>query len=491
MVFVSHDAVLADVATAPVTVIVTAAVDNYAVATLQSVSGPTLSGSAGNYTLNLGTVQVGGSAASATFGVLNSAPGLADLLSGSFTISGPNIASFTNTGFNGFGGLGAGQSESAQVVSLPSTLPVGAYTETIVLTPAGSNASGYNGVLNSQTITVSGVVVNIGITYNLTRAPVTITGGAGDDTFNATGGTLNSRDRLDGGGGTNALVLKGGGAFDLGAPAKLLNIQVVTASEGQAAMSTFGDTTQTVYLRDGLDLILNVAAGTPVAGNTNPESITIYGGLNNDVINLSTGNDTVVLAGAGTVVRGGSGKSLVKTPAAFASALVVGAGPGSSATTLEIINGGTVALNAGDNNIVVKLDAATNLTLNGMAFVSAIGQVQGNTIIAGAAGQTLGGIAGKDTLIGFPGFGNTFLGTAVGLNNDTIGNFGGSDIIDITNMNFATLQPLAYAAGVGKGVLTISDGTRTDKITLTGSYTVANFLAAADGAGGTAINWHA
>ena len=496
--FGSHDADLTDIAAAGVPVTVTGAVDNYAISTPISVSGPALTGSGTSYVLNLGTVQIPGTAGvtntvTANFGVQNSAAVLADLLSGGWTISGANVASFTNTGFVNFSGLGAGQSETAQSVGLSATSAsiAGPYKETLVLTPTGSNASGYSGVLASETITVTGTLVSLtGQTITLTKAPDIATGGAGNDVFSAAGSTLNSRDQLDGAGGVNTLVLTGAGMYDLGAPKVLANIQVVTATEGQITGGGLADTTQTVYLRDGLDVTVNVAAGTPAAGNTQPESITIYGGTGNDIINLSTGKDTVVIGGTGEVVNGGSGTSLVQATAALSTAKVVGAGSGSLATTLELTTGGTATLNAATNNVTVKLDAATNLTLNSMQFITAIGQVAGNTLTAGASGQILGGTAGGDTLIGYTGFGTIFKGTSAGLSGDTIQNWGGTDSVDLTDMAFASLKALTYTAGTGNGVLTVKDGTHTDKLTFTGTFALHNFTAVSDGGTGTLINWH-
>ena len=82
---------------------------------------------------------------------------------------------------------------------------------------------------------VSVAITALGRTYTLTTAPTTITGTAGNDTIIASNATLISRDHIDAGAGTNTLQLSGGGSFDLGAPAQLANIGVVTAAEGQAA----------------------------------------------------------------------------------------------------------------------------------------------------------------------------------------------------------------------------------------------------------------
>ena len=62
------------------------------------------------------------------------------------------------------------------------------------------------------------------------------------------------------------------------------------------------------------------------------------------------------------------------------------------------------------------------------------------------------------------------------------GRLSGSDQIDLTNINFKSVKD-TYA----KGVLTVTDGTNTDKLNLNGLYNLANFSFASDGSGGTIV----
>jgi hypothetical protein len=472
--FTSHDSALADLAISGGTVTVSGIIDNYATAQAELAGGTgTLTPSGGNYTLNLGSISQGSGSLTADLGVINAAVGTADLLGGSFTVSG--AAAYANTGLTPFSGLGAGQSETSQVVSL-SAATAGVFTETILLHPTGSNASGYSGALAAETITVTGTVVSNGSTYTLTAAPTTITGTTGNDTINAPGNTLNSHDVINGGAGVNTLNLIGGGYFDLGAPSTLSNIQAVTAQESTAGT--------TVYMRNALDGTLTVTPG-------GTGSILIYGATGTGVYDLGAGSDTVVLGAATEAVNAGGGTALVQGTAAFAHALVNGGTVGSpGTTTLEITTGGTATLNGGDTNLIGKLDAATNLSLGTASFITAEGAAKGgDTLTAGAANQTLESLGGKDTLVGFTGFGDTFLGTAAGFTGDTIKNFGGSDGIDFTDLLFATIKPLAYAGTTSSGKLTVTDGTHSGSVTLSGSYTLGSFTPINDGHGGTLIQF--
>ncbi len=144
--------------------------------------------------------------------------------------------------------------------------------------------------------------------------------------------------------------------------------------------------------------------------------------------------------------------------AGLAGVLVNGGASAAGATTLELLAGGTATLNASDTDLTVKLDAATNLALGGMKMITVDAAAAGHdTITAGGAGQTL-------------------IST------------GGSDLLDLTDVTAVTT--LTYAAGTGQGVLTVSDGTHTAKLTMVGTYTKASFVPdGPDGHGGILIGF--
>jgi Ca2+-binding RTX toxin-like protein len=93
-----------------------------------------------------------------------------------------------------------------------------------------------------------------------------------------------------------------------------------------------------------------------------------------------------------------------------------------------------------------------------IGFITAIGSGEVDTIVAEAAGQTLEGKAGSDTLIGPIGAGDTFLGTAAELKGDTIGNFAGTNVIDITDLTPGSSLSLSYTQRASSGDLTASEG---------------------------------
>ncbi|HEY1935885.1 MAG TPA: Hint domain-containing protein [Acetobacteraceae bacterium] len=153
LALVSHDTAQADLALPTDNIAITGTIDNYATAALQ-LQGTigTLTGSGTNYTLNLGTLVASETAALA---VINTATGLADALSGSFqAIASPG---FSNAGIDAFAGLGAGQSDTLPAITL-SPAAGGTLSETLILSPTGSNASGYSEALPAITLTVTGTV---------------------------------------------------------------------------------------------------------------------------------------------------------------------------------------------------------------------------------------------------------------------------------------------------------------------------------------------
>jgi hypothetical protein len=75
---------------------------------------------------------------------------------------------------------------------------------------------------------------------------------------------------------------------------------------------------------------------------------------------------------------------------------------------------------------------------------------------------------------------STFSGTIFNFTGN--GTLSGSDQIDLAGINFNTVHD-TYS----NGVLTVTDGTHTDRLDFNGSYTLANFKFASDGNGGTIV----
>ena len=152
----SHDADLADQALSVTPVALTGTVDNYATAAVVEVSGSApLQQSGSAYSLDLGQVALGASAATVVLGVENTASGVADVLNGTITESGSGI---TVSGLPSFSGLVAGDTAGGLDVTL-DTAQTGVFTEQVTLSASGSNASLYSGALAPEVVTITGTVV--------------------------------------------------------------------------------------------------------------------------------------------------------------------------------------------------------------------------------------------------------------------------------------------------------------------------------------------
>ncbi len=139
------------------TIAVTGTVDNYATAAIATVSGAAaLTGGGTSYELNFGNIGVGTTHAE-SLQILNDAAGPADLLGGSFAVF--NAApDFDNLGFTGFTSIAAGGADTGLTIALGGTT-LGQFSETIVLSPTGFNASGYSGTLALETLFVTGDIM--------------------------------------------------------------------------------------------------------------------------------------------------------------------------------------------------------------------------------------------------------------------------------------------------------------------------------------------
>jgi hypothetical protein len=105
----------------------------------------------------------------------------------------------------------------------------------------------------------------------------------------------------------------------------------------------------------------------------------------------------------------------------------------------------------------------------------------------------LTGGGGHETFVGFSGGSTTFKDTAALLNGDTINNFTApGDVLDFTTVVFSKLHPLTFVENGTNtaGTLTVSDGTHTASVTLTGPFSPSNFHVARDALTGTAITYH-
>ena len=459
----SSDPVTGESAVATPSITLTGTIDNYATAVIEVVNGPSLTGAGTAYAIDLGTVDAQTSA-SVDLAVVNAATGVADSLSGGFRISDP--AAFVNSGFDFFAGLLAGQANTGLVITLRGQV-AGVFSETITLTPDGSNASGYFGPLAKETITVTGTVAPI---YRMSSGIDVISAGTGDDTILAAAADINPGDLINGGGGTNLLALEGGGTFDLSVLRGFSNIQAISVREG------IGAAAPTLTLRNYVNTTVDVLPALDGTGG----GITINAGANNDIINLGTGSDMVIVGNAGQTVNGG-GHDTIEVAASKLGATLNGGGPGSElvitaagqATLGSNITGfGTLALAQQAGAVILQANAMAGLRIIG----SAIG---GDTIILGAASQSVTGggpnehveatAACAGAAVSGLGAGSELeitTGGSVTLNAATGGSAAAPLIVKLDQASQLTLSPLQFITAQGStGADTIIAGATNQVLT--------------------------
>jgi hypothetical protein len=345
--------------------------------------------------------------------------------------------------------------------------------------------------LSKATSNVTADLVQAG-TLDLNLHALNVMGSTGGDTIVAANGDLVSGDHISLMG-MNTLALQGGGTFNLATPMALGGITTVDAEEGQNGTSSIASTYQSLTMRNGQTMVVNVMADASInASNPNAAGITITGANDSDTFNLGSGQDIVYLGSSGETVNGGSGTGFVWETAALQGAAVHG---GSGTVVLELEGGGTFVLGANDTSVAqVRLTGSTSaydVTGDGQSGELINDQSSGaDTLRAGAAGQTLtGGAAGMLTMEGFGSGVTTYKDSVTALNGDTIENYSANDRIDLTGLAYSKSVTVAYTSlTASSGTLNVYSGATLEaSVHLFGQLAASSFSAQSDGSGGTVI----
>lgn len=206
-------------------------------------------------------------------------------------------------------------------------------------------------------------------TTALTAGVDTLVGGAGNDTFNATGSTLSALDSIDGGAGSNNLVIADaagvlGGTVPAGVVVK--NIQGLSVNTA-AGLGTVGTATTPAVAQ------VNTYTFTAAAGT---DAVTVnYGNLSTTAnlsatVATSTANiaaainalagSNIAVAGATTVVVTGPASGAALPGISFSSFAV----PADASTISSNVVAGSTAVNGANNNVydVSGFSGLTNVT---------------------------------------------------------------------------------------------------------------------------------
>ena len=364
-------------------------------------------------TVNLGNVdQTTGDTTSVTgFGNVD-----ASAMSAGVTITGSSAANVLTGGtgndtIDGAGGAdtiaAGGGADTVIYHGTETSVDGGSGSDTLVLAAtggvtavnftvaAGADQTAGDTAIVSNFENLDASVATTALTVTGSSAANTITTGSGNDTIDGGGGAdvidagagndtvsyYNSEVSIDGGAGTNTLLLRA---------ATTINLANADQTTGDAATVANFQNVDASLLSTGVSISGTASANT-ITGGSGADTIDGAGGA--DVINAGGGNDQVIYQGSETSIDGGTGSdTLTLAASGGVTAVNFAVAAGVDQTT-----GDTVAVTNFEN-----LDASvvsTALTVTGSASANTITSGSGNDIIDGGGGaDVINTGSGDDTV---------------------------------------------------------------------------------------------
>ncbi|OYU48255.1 MAG: hypothetical protein CFE31_11385 [Rhizobiales bacterium PAR1] len=414
-----------------------------------------------------------------------------------------------NDTLDGNGGVdtlnAGGGNDSVTTRGTETTVDGGAGTDTLVLV-VGSTITAVNltvaggtdqttgdttSVINFETVNAGAMTT--GVTITATSGATTITGGSGDDVINGGGGadsisagngndtvsTYGGESLVDGGTGTNSLIIRAMTALSA------INLSVAAGSD-----QTTGDTASVRNFQN-VDSTL-VTGSLSITGSTGANTIstgsgndTIDGNGGADILSTGSGNDTVTFRGAETSIDGGAGfDSLTLAVTGGIMAVDFSVAGGADQTT-----GDTTAI--ANFEVLNATGLSTTLTVKGSTGTNWINLGSGNDTIDGNGGADIITAGGGNDTVTYNGSessidGGTGTNTLVLKAASTI-NLGSADQTTsdlVTVSNFQNVDSTAVTSNIsitGSGVAnTITTGNGNDAIDGAGGADVINASAGND-----------
>jgi hypothetical protein len=437
------------------------------------------------------------------------------------TISGTAEANSTVTVYDGQTALGSTAANASGTWSYTTgTLSKGTQAFTATATDAAGNTSSASnavdpniGALNELTGAQTGTdTVANGKTLEITGA----VDNTGTIALNASGGGADlivvSTATLTGSGKVMLSNNAGNVIVSNGAPATLTNANNTISGAGTIGDSHLTLNNQgTIAANDSLALV--VSTGSNTIANSGTLEATSSGGLDIDsnVSNSKTIEavginakvvieSTVTNTTTGLVLASGSGAQVDLDNATIAGGTLQTSG---SNALIETVSGSTDVLDGGDirSGSTVEVNSNTTLMLDGTVDNSGTILVNGGTLdvngalsggtteVSGAGRMMIAAASSENIAFQAKSTGELVLEQATSYTGK-ISEFGTTQSIDLTDINFTGSVKFAYASNNRQntsGVLTITEGTQTVRLEIEGSYTLANFKVSSDGNGGTLL----
>ena len=384
---------------------------------------------------------------------------------------------------SGAGQLGAGQltfvNDAAGVVNAN-----GASHQLVINTGSAAvnnsgliEATGAAGLLITGTTitnTATGVVKAVGSHIDLTSA--TIAGG----TLIASGGdyfqTLDHGSVLDGSTATlnnQATIVIANSGTALSLKGAINNTGVFSITSYNASQLIIATNTT---LTGGGAVTLNegaYAGSNQVYGATGATTLTNTNNVISGAGQLGAGQLIVVNSAAGVIDATGASHALVINTGSVAvtnAGLIEATAAGGLSISSGVANSGTLLANGGNVSVSGGISGSGTDSIKGSSLFEA-GAADSNTVSFDAA--STGALKLDQSQL--------FTGTVTGLST--------GKTVDLANVAFATAT-LGYTGTTTSGVLTVTDGSITASIKLTGNYTKANFALANDGSGHTDVTYN-
>jgi hypothetical protein len=262
--------------------------------------------------------------------------------------------------------------------------------------------------------------------------------------------------------------------MDIGDDA-ILPLSGTVDNTGTIALSSIGHETDLqlighgVTLSGGGQVILSDNSQNVISG-TDP-SVTLTN-IDNTISGAGhLGNGQMTLVNEGTIIADGSNALVIDTGANVItnSGTLQSTGTGGLVIYSDVANSGLLWADGGNVTIHGNVSGSGSAIIDGSAVLEFTGADSSSVIFHSATGELILDHSAD------------FTGTISGFSGD--GTLTGSDLIDLRDVNFSSLEQSSYA----NGVLTVSDGTHTVNLDFNGDYQLANFKFVDDGQGGTTV----
>ena len=242
---------------------------------------------------------------------------------------------------------------------------------------------------------------------------------------------------------------------------------------GTITLASTGDTTKLlitdVTLQGGGHVILSDNSQNIITGTSADATLTNVDNTISGAGHLGDGQLTLV--NAGTIIADGNNPLIIDTGANAItnSGTMQSTGAGGLVINSDIANSGLLWADGGNITVHGNVSGAGSAVIDGSAVMEATGANSNSVTFHSATGELILDHSAA------------FTGTIFGFSGD--GTLTGSDLIDLRDISFSSLEQSSYA----NGVLTVSDGVHTAQLNFDGSYQLANFKFVSDGEGGTTV----